>query len=83
MAFPEMLEGDSEDIADTTFYVAENKLPQDGNQILKEGDVNVIYQGNKNLASAWVGWGLLRKIISEGKQAVLLHGKRVRPTYPK
>lgn len=77
----EMLEGCDDSLSDTEFRVGENLMPQDGTYPLKEEDFKLIFKGDRKLASAWIGWGVIRKIVKEGGQAILLHNKRVKPHF--
>lgn len=72
MAKPELLITQTEDVPKNRFYVVETKDPIDEGETLYAENMGVDYCGGESLADTWIGWGIVRMIVSAGKQAALI-----------
>ena len=74
---PELLIGYSDEIPEGEFTVGNVITPIDPDEEPLTGDnVEVMYNGGSELASRWVGWGIIRLLTAAGEQAsLILHPK--------
>jgi hypothetical protein len=70
MSYPEFLVGRDEDLA-SLFSIAYSIQAVD-ELSLDQSNLSVIFIGDESLASKLIGWGIVRRLVLRGNQAVLL-----------
>jgi hypothetical protein len=82
MPKPELLITQTNDVPKNRFYVVETKTPIDEGETLYAENTNVDFCGGENLADTWMGWGIVRMLVSAGKQAALIFRPEQNYTLP-
>lgn len=72
---PELLITTTDDVPKDRFFIADAKTPIDEGETLFAENTNVDFCGGNNLADTWIGWGIVRMIVNNGKQAVMMFRK--------
>jgi len=83
---PEIILVPTDMIPENEFHVKITKKPIDDQDILNIGqflaNTDLQFVGEDDLASAFVGGGLLEADIKKGKQCVIIYNGKTKPSFP-
>ena len=78
---PTILMVKSNDISRKRFFIGHSKEPIDGG-VLEAENTEILFCGTDNAADTWIGWGIVRMLVTQGKQAVMMFNKDAKVRLP-